>query len=151
MTTPATETVLRPVRWLKLMTIGAASLFLAGFLTMYLLQGLSITALAFAGLSILVVAGVLEAFTLRVVLSAEALWVSKLGSRKAYARSEIRSVTWAKGCPVTFQLADGRWVKLPEVGSSSQGVVNTIRAWLKRGGSGGSLVAVEQVDAEVQP
>jgi hypothetical protein len=133
MTTPATETVLRPVRWFKVVVILAASLFLAGFLTTVRLQGLSTTALTFAGLSIFGAGCVLEAFTLRVALGAEALRVSRLGRSRTYPRSQIRAVTWAKGCPVAIQLADGRWVKLPAVGSSSQGVVNTIRAWWKRG------------------
>ncbi|HSF17857.1 MAG TPA: hypothetical protein VLK65_20120, partial [Vicinamibacteria bacterium] len=124
--------VLRPAGWIKVLSLGAALLFVAGFVATYVSRGLNPIALGFAALSVLAILGVLEALTLRVVLDVDALRVSKLWSTKAYPRSDIRSVTWAKGCPVSLGLADGRWVRLPEVGTSSQGVVNTIRAWLKR-------------------
>ncbi len=54
--------------------------------------------------------------------------------RREIPRSEIESVTWAKGAGVSLKLVDGRWVRLPGVGRTSQGLTNSIRAWLKRTG-----------------
>jgi hypothetical protein len=33
--------------------------------------------------------------------------------------------------PVSVETTSGDWIALPGVGSSSQGMVNTLRAWLK--------------------
>ena len=46
-------------------------------------------------------------------------------------RSEIESVTWAKGGGVSLKLTSGKWVPLPDV-EGYQGLTNTIRAWLRR-------------------
>jgi hypothetical protein len=132
MTKSPTVIVLRSALWLKICAGLASLFFLAGFTMMCLLQGFSLTTLFFAGFVILSCASLLEAFSRRIILGQDTLQVANLWSNKDYARSEIRSVTWARSCPVSLQLSDGRWVKLPEVESSSQGVVNTIRAWLKR-------------------
>ena len=51
---------------------------------------------------------------------------------KRIARTDIDSVTWAKGSGVSIKLVDGKWIPLPEVGNGSQALANTIRAWLKR-------------------
>jgi hypothetical protein len=40
-------------------------------------------------------------------------------------------VQWEKGVPVSLQSTSGQWVHLPGVGSTAQGLVNTLRAWLK--------------------
>jgi hypothetical protein len=36
-----------------------------------------------------------------------------------------------KGIPVSLQSTSGQWIHLPGVGSTGQGLVNTLRAWLK--------------------
>jgi len=54
--------------------------------------------------------------------------------RREIPRAKIESVTWAKGGGVSLKLVDGQWVGLPGVGRTSQGLTNSIRAWLKRTG-----------------
>jgi len=45
-------------------------------------------------------------------------------------KAEIQKVTWEAGCGVSVQLTNGSWHKLPGLGQNSQGVTNSIRAWL---------------------
>ena len=47
-------------------------------------------------------------------------------------RTEIDSVTWERGCGASIKLTSGKWIGLPNVGRNTQGLTNTIRAWLKR-------------------
>ena len=52
--------------------------------------------------------------------------------KRRYARSELESVTWEAGSGVSIRTTTGSWLKLPELGHNSQGLCNSIRAWLKR-------------------
>jgi hypothetical protein len=52
--------------------------------------------------------------------------------RRAMRRREIAGVTWEKGAGVSIRLHEGGWQRLPPVGGTSQGVTNSIRAWLAR-------------------
>lgn len=47
-------------------------------------------------------------------------------------KTDIEKVTWEAGCGVSVQLVDGSWQKLPGLGQNSQGITNSIRAWLAR-------------------
>jgi hypothetical protein len=132
MTKRVDPTVLRPPRWYRTAVVVATVVFVGGFVQMCLSQGLSLISLGLGGGALVGLAGIVEVFGCRVVLGAEALVVASPWSRKRYARSDIRKVTWAGGCGVSVQLSSGAWVKLPDVGRGSQGTVNTIRAWLER-------------------
>jgi hypothetical protein len=46
--------------------------------------------------------------------------------------ADISSVSWEKGGGVFLKLTAGGFAKLPELGYNSQGLTNTVRAWLKR-------------------
>ncbi|HEY3486752.1 MAG TPA: hypothetical protein VGL10_01690 [Gammaproteobacteria bacterium] len=70
---------------------------------------------------------------MRVVLYEDSIEVFATFRRRSYPRSEFVEATWAKGSPVALKFKDGSWLKLPPVGSgSAQGVVNTLRAWIKK-------------------
>jgi len=47
-------------------------------------------------------------------------------------KDEIEKVTWAAGCGVSVQLSNGSWEELPTFGKNSQGITNSVRAWLER-------------------
>jgi hypothetical protein len=120
-------------RFFKVTVLVASGLFLGGLVATYLDGGVSVYSVGFGVCSIIACAAIVEAFTGRVVLTDDALRIVLPWRQKTYPRPEILSVTWEAGCPVTLKMVSGGWVKLPPVGRTSQGVVNSIRAWLKRG------------------
>jgi len=80
--------------------------------------------------SVVAVAGALDVLTSRVELRPEHLVVVTNLMRRDYLRSELVGASWAKGGPVTLQFKSGACLRLPTVGSSSQGVSSSVRAWL---------------------
>ena len=81
--------------------------------------------------------GLVELAMQRVELRGDQLTVVNNFRRKTLFCREVEAVTWAKGMGVAVRRVDGTWVRLPPVGSSAQGMTNTIRAWIRRGVSSG--------------
>ena len=127
---------LRPRRWLLIAVIVAAALFVAGFVFTYTQNGWTWVSLAFAGFTLIGLAGIVEVATTRVVLYDEALECGTIWSRRRYPVADIASVSWEGGGGVFLKLEAGGWAKLPELGYNSQGLTNTVRAWLTRRGDG---------------
>jgi hypothetical protein len=123
---------LRPKRGVVIATTAAASLFVAGFAFTYSQNGWTWVSLAFAGLTLIGIGAILEVATSRVVLHDDALHCGTLWSRRRYPVADIASVSWEKGGGVFLKLKAGGFGKLPELGYNSQGLTNTVRAWLKR-------------------
>jgi hypothetical protein len=118
-------------RGVKVPVLIASAVFFAAFVGSYVQLGRSVHTLALALCSVLACAGLYEAFTGRIILTEDELRVAMPFNRKVYRRSEILAVTWARECPVVLKMASGEEAALPGVGRTSQGVVNSIRAWLK--------------------
>jgi hypothetical protein len=130
-----------------MLVIGAAVLFIVGGLTSYRDSGWSITSIGFAAMAVLACGGVLELATSRIALLGDVLESGSAWSRQRYAAADIASVTWESGCGVSIKLLNGGWAKLPELGYNSQGLANSLRAWLKRSRQTGSRGgAAEQGD-----
>jgi hypothetical protein len=91
-------------------------------------RGLGLLSVGLAAVAVLGVGGILEAISLRVELSDDALHVTRWWVRRSYPRESIARVTHEKGVDPAMQLTDGRWVKLPSVGVH---MANSIRAWLR--------------------
>jgi hypothetical protein len=130
---PTGDKVISMSRFSKVGVLIASGLFFGGLVATYVVGGVGIYSGAFAVCSIIACAGIMEAFLTRVVLTEGALRIVRPFRHESYPRSEIVSVTWEAGCPVAIKVASGGWVRLPPVGRTNQGVVNSIRAWLKRG------------------
>ena len=81
---------------------------------------------------VLAVAALGELAVRRVELTPAGLLLVSGLRRRLVPRQEIESVTWEKGSGVAIRLQGGRWVRMPDVGPGSQGLANSIRAWLKR-------------------
>ena len=81
--------------------------------------------------------GLVELALQHVVLSTCGIEVRSKFRRQNVPWSEIAGVTCEKGAGVSLMRVDGSWLVLPEVGESSLGLANSIRAWRKR--SGGSV------------
>jgi hypothetical protein len=84
----------------------------------------------FAGLVTLSLVALAEAFRRRIELRADEIRVVELVGHKSYHRSVVASARWAKGCPVSLELRDGTWARLPDTGHASTKVAGAIRAWL---------------------
>ena len=123
--------IFRSPRWVVIVTALAAALFVAGAAWSYTTHGLSWMTIAYFGLGLFGVIGLLDALTQRIELHAEHLVVVRNLVRREYPRRLFVKAQWAKGVPVTLQTTSGEWIELPGVGSSAQGLVNTLRAWLE--------------------
>lgn len=128
--------MLRPRAWLFTSALSAAILFISGAVFSYRHAGWNWVSIAFAGLSLLGCVGVAELATTRIVLSEHGLETGSMWSRRRYSAGDIVSVTWESGSGVSVKLSTGGWAKVPELGYNSQGLANTLRAWLKRSKTG---------------
>lgn len=102
-------------------------IFATGAFMTYRLQGWTWVSLCLAGMTVLSLAGIVEALVVRVQLTDEALLMTDLRGRRSYPIQGITGVGEGKGVATSIFLADGRVVRLP-VGDS---IGNSIRAWLK--------------------
>lgn len=117
--------------WLRaLCAFGALACPLATY-SLVSSEGWSLLALGSVLVSAMACGGLADAFTCKVELFAEHLVVVANLVRREYPRQEFVGVSWAKGVPVTLHFASGGFLRLPDVGSSAQGVTNSLRAWLK--------------------
>lgn len=124
--------ILRPKAGFYAALAVAKLMFIAGFIFTYATSGWTWITMVFAGMALASALGFVEMGTTRVVLTDDYLEMGSIWKRRRFARADIRSVKWEKGAGVALELTAGGWAKLPAVGDSSQGVTNTIRAWLKR-------------------
>lgn len=109
----------------------AAVLFLAVASASYRFNGLSWVTLTLLALVPVGIAGVVDTLTQRIELHREHIVVVRNLRRREYPRSMFVKAQWGKGVPVSLQTTSGQWIHLPGVGSTAQGLVNTLRAWLK--------------------
>jgi hypothetical protein len=123
--------VFRAPAMVKLLALLSAVGFSAGAVLFCRLQGWSWVTFSFASMAVIGTAGFIDALTTRVEVHPEHIAVIRNLRKSSYSRSALSGVTWGKGVPVSLKLASGGWVRLPGVGRSAQGLVNTLRAWLK--------------------
>jgi hypothetical protein len=123
---------LRPKPWILIAVATAAAMFVVGFVFTYTQSGWSWVSLTFAGMTLLGIGGVIEVATSRVSLYDDALECGTIWSRRCHPVADIASVSWEKGGGVFLKLKSGGFAQLPELGYNSQGLTNTVRAWLKR-------------------
>jgi hypothetical protein len=122
----------RSSRWAVGLVAVALLLFAAGLLWFYRTEGLSLKTITFMGLTLFGIAGLIDAITQRIELHDDRIVLVQNLRKRQYARRLFVKATWAKGVPVSLQTTSGEWVSLPGVGASSQGLVNTLRAWIKK-------------------
>lgn len=104
-------------------------LFAAGAVVTYSQRGWNWVSLSLAAITVVFgLGGILESLILRIELKDDAMVVTDLKGRKRYAITDIERIEEAKGVPPTLLLKDGKWVKLPSVGSD---LGNSVRAWLR--------------------
>jgi len=77
---------------------------------------------------------VAEVLVTRIVISDDSIRVVSLSDfmSRTIPRSEIDSVS-GKRRGVSLLLRNGEVIKLPGVGHSTQGLINKIRAWIRKG------------------
>ncbi len=111
----------------------AMLLFIAAALGTYITGGLTLLGIGGFGLAIFAVIAFIDTLLSRVTIFPEEVEIYANFRLRKYPRSAFVNATWAKGCPISLQFREGGWLKLPPVGSgSAQGMVNTLRAWIKK-------------------
>ena len=121
----------RSPRWVSVVAALSVLLILGVALLSFRIEGLSWVTITLLCLAPVGVAGFIDALTQRFELHEERIVVVRNLRKREYPRSMFVKAQWGKGVPVSLQCASGEWVHLPGVGSSAQGIVNTLRAWLK--------------------
>ncbi len=86
----------------------------------------------YACFGLVCLAAVLDVMTAFMELGESSVRMRSSFRLQEIAKSEIESASWTKGCPVTLRLNTGRIIPVPSFGQNSQGLANSIRAWLKR-------------------
>ena len=128
---PFVDREFRAPRWIVASTALGALIFPLVAWSLCRKEGLTLLTLVSFGMCVLAVGGLLDALTSFVRVTDRELVVRTNLRRRSYPRSAFVTANWAKGSPVALELREGGWLRLPPVGSSAQGVVNTLRAWLK--------------------
>ena len=118
--------------WVRLLCVFGAIAFPVAAYFIYAEQGWSWLSLAILSITTFAIAGAIDALTSKVEVFPERLVVVANLRRREHIRSEFVSVSWAKGVPVVLQSKSGENLRLPAVGSSAQGLTNTLRAWIKK-------------------
>jgi hypothetical protein len=134
---PAAIRRFRSPPWVKVVASTCALLFITGGFVSYYTRGWSWVTIVFVGLALFGVAGAFDAFTQRIELHDERIVIVRNLRRREYPRDLFVKAQWGKGVPVALQTVSGAWVQLPGVGASNQGLVNTLRAWIKSSPAGG--------------
>lgn len=125
------RTVFRVVPWIRISIAMVALGSAAAAAYFHSEEGLTWIAAFFIGFSIFAVAGVVESFRTYIILSDTEIRFRETFRKSAISRKDIVKVTWEAGCGVSLLLADGTWTNLPDLGQNSQGLTNSIRAWLR--------------------
>jgi hypothetical protein len=113
-------------------SVGCAALFIVVAIVAYRTRGASWVTIVLVGLAIFAAAGVLDVLTQRFELHEDRLIIVRNFRRREYPRAMFVKAQWAKGVPVSLQTTTGEWVQLPAVSGSSQALVNTLRAWIRK-------------------
>jgi hypothetical protein len=121
----------RAPRWVVVAAMLSAVLFLAVAYLSYRFNRLSWVTVSLLVLVPIGIAGAADALTQRIEVHREHIVVVRNLRRREYPRSMFVKVQWGKGVPVSLQSSSGQWIHLPGVGSTAQGLVNVLRAWLK--------------------
>lgn len=122
--------ILRSPRALQVVTGVSFLLFGAMALILHETHGWAPITVAACGLWLLGLAGVVDSLTARVELRDESIVIVRNLRRREYPRRLFVKASWAKGAPVALQTDAGRWIRLPTVTLSSQGMRNKLRAWI---------------------
>ena len=105
--------------------------FAAAAMYFYREEGLTWLSAFFIGFSVFGVAGIIESFLAYIRLEETEIRFRETFRTTAIQKDDIEKVTWEAGCGVSLKLRDGQWVKVPDLGQNSQGLTNSIRAWLR--------------------
>jgi len=125
---PRTE--FRHPRWMIAAGLGAAAAMSAAAFAIHDSEPLWVWAV-FVGLGCLGLLASADAATAALTLGPRSLSIRSNFRRREIPRAEIDRVASAAGCPVMLLLKNGTKIPLPSFGESNQGLVNSIRGWLR--------------------
>jgi hypothetical protein len=119
-------------RWMQVVCLTGALLCSAAAYALYLKEAWSSLTVFAAILVPLSIAGFIDSLVARVELHDEKLVVVANFRRREYPRSMFVRATHGKGVPVSLEYTSGGWLRLPSFVPGGTGMVNTLRAWLRR-------------------
>lgn len=119
------------VPWIRVMILVVTAGSIATATYFYRQEGLTWISAFFVGFSMFGIAGVIESFLAYIRLEETQIRFRETLRETAVPKDDIERVTWEAGCGVSLLLRSGKWVKVPDLGHDSQGLTNSIRAWLK--------------------
>ena len=125
------KTQFRSPTWLKLYISGFAVLVPVLTIVEYRAGEMTWVFFCLLALSVIVPVSVVAVYTDRIDLDEYELRITHNFQRTVIPRANIEKATWAKGCGALLLLKDGRSIKMPGVGGNSQGLCNSVRAWVK--------------------
>jgi hypothetical protein len=124
--------VFRTSRWYRLFS-AFAMFALGGAGTFYVVNGRAWwQQLGGAAFVLFGIAGFIDIFVSRIVLTADDIQVISLVRKRAYPRSDFESAK-VDGGSVCLRRRDGGWLVLPDTGQNTLSVRNTVHAWIKKG------------------
>jgi hypothetical protein len=126
---PPRRDVFRTTRTLRVLTVIVTLMFAAGLVFAFV-SGRTVMIYAFLGLTVMGVLGIVETLVSRVELHDDHILTVALFVRRTHPRSQVTSVSWAKGSPVSIQLNGTTWANLPNTGHASTKITGAIRAWM---------------------
>jgi hypothetical protein len=88
--------------------------------------------LAIVGISVVGALWLADVLLTKLIIREDEIFFVSNFRRRIIPRTEIADVTWERGPGVYLKLKNGKSVRLPHTGHDYQGLVNTIRAWLKK-------------------
>src|SRR5262245_17583314 len=110
--------VFRAGTGMRILMVGVTVVFAAGAYGAYRARGWNWVSIGMAFVAGIVgVGGIVESLVWRIELTDDAMVVTLLTGRKRVPIGDIERISEEKGGPPAILLKDGRWVKLPSVGS----------------------------------
>ena len=120
----------RTERWVTAICLVFTLISLGVGIFFYHDNGFDIWTTCYVVMFILGIAGTVDCFVSKAILSEDSLTIVALQGRDSYPRAEIESVIAEKGCPIILKMQDGSMVKLTKGGASVN--ANSLRNWLRK-------------------
>ncbi len=119
----------RPTR--ILWTVVVSIVFAVVTYISYRTEGTNWVTLVLSGMFVFSLAGIVETLTDYMTLEDDEIRFRSTFRTVRIPKQDIEKVEWAAGCGVSVLRKSGKWTEVPDLGHGSQGIANSIRAWLR--------------------
>ena len=112
-------------------TVAVSILFAVVAFISYRTEGTNWVTLVLCGMFVFSLVGIVETLTDYMMLEDDGIRFRSTFRTVRIPKQDIEKVAWAAGCGVSVRRRNGEWTEVPDLGHGSQGVANSIRAWLR--------------------